>query len=284
MARLVVDGMSVFKTLAGQAAMLDRGYAFSFLSQVTSAVKKLKPTGVDVCWEGGFKKRTELLPDYKSSRVSSSQEVHDQRAELQLLLCHLGVDQYVAPEHEADDMIASLVNTRPGHHVIMSADKDMLQLIRPTVSVFQKVRKAGVKSSRELITHQNFQGKTGWLDPSTFLLAHCALGDAVDQIPKIPRVGEAVIHAYFLGMEIAPSKRQALDDFYAGSEHYLLNRALIDLTQVGDLEHRVVEGIFSEGNAYHLLQEIGFASLVDRFDTWVEPWAKVIADADVPAV
>ena len=169
-----------------------------------------------MCWEGGFKKRKELLPDYKSNRVSSSPEVYDQRAELQVLLCLLGADQYYPREHEADDMIAYLANTREEDQVIMSADKDMLQLIRPNVSVYQKVRKAGSKAGREIIDYRNFQEKTGWLNPKTFLEAHCALGDAVDQIPKVKGVGEAVIHAYFLGMEIPPSKKRTLDEFFAG--------------------------------------------------------------------
>ncbi len=281
MARLVVDGMSVFKTLAGQAAVLDRGYAYSFLTQITAAVKKLQPTAVDVCWEGGFAKRTALLPDYKSNRTDSSEQVRGERDELKDLLQTLGVFQYYAPGHEADDMIASLVNTLDGEHIIMSADKDMLQLVRPGVSVYQKVRTTGTKSVREIIDHHNFKEKTGWDNPAMYLKAHCALGDAVDQIPKVAGVGPPVIHAYFMGMEVAPAKRAKLDAFFADSPQYLLNMQLIDLTQIGSLDCRVTPGHWSEGDSYRLLQDMGFATIAAKFDTWIQPWYEASGHADV---
>ena len=284
MKRLIVDGMSVFKTLAGQAAHLDRGYAFSFLTQVTAAVKKLKPSRVDVCWEGGFTARAQLLPDYKSKRVESSEVQRNERLELQTVLTSLGCHQHFCPGHEADDVIAYLVNTQPGHHVIMSADKDMLQLISPRVSVYQKVRKAGLKAVREVIDIQNFQEKTGWLNPEVYLQAHCALGDSVDQIPKLAGVGEGVIHAYFLGMDIPPSKQKKLDDFFNNSPQYLLNRKLIDLTGVKNLELRTTPPHWSEGDSYRLLGEMGFVSIAERFDTWVVPWYEASGHADISTV
>lgn len=281
MARLVVDGMSVLKTVVGQAAHLDRGYSYSFMIQLNAAVKKLSPSGVDVCWEGGHQKRTALLPGYKSNRTGSGEEFRTQRQELQTLLSHLGVDQYVAPGHEADDMIASLVNNRPGTHVIMSGDKDMLQLVSDTVSVYQKVRTSSKKSERQLITKRNFQEKTGWYNPATFLKAHCALGDDVDCIPKVAGVGVPMIHGYFMGMEIPPKKREILDDFFNNSPQYLLNRKLIDLTGVGPLEHEFTPGTWNEGHAFGLLKDLGFASIVAKFDTWIVPWYEACANADV---
>jgi hypothetical protein len=276
--------MSVLKTLAGQAAQLDRGYAWSFLTQLTAAVKKIKPSGVDVCWEGGHSRRAAVLPGYKSNRVGSSEQLRDERGELQQLLCSLGADQYVAPGHEADDMIASLVNTVPGEHVIMSADKDMLQLVSSRVSVYQKVRTTGTKSQRMLITAANFQECTGWPDPNTWLKAHCALGDAVDCVPKVAGVGPGMIHAYWLGMEVPPSKRKILDAFYAGSAQYKLNMQLIELITVRQLPHERVPGRLVPGDVYRQLEAMQFNSLTAKFGDWLRPWEQVAAHADLSAV
>lgn len=281
MARLIVDGMSVLKTVVGQAAHLDRGYSYSFLVQLSAAIKKLKPSGVDVCWEGGHAKRSALLPGYKSNRTGSGEAFAAQRAELQALLTHLGVDQYTMPDHEADDVIASLVNNGPGSYIIMSGDKDMLQLVRENVSVYQKVRTVAKKSERQLITKRNFQEKTGWYNPATFLKAHCALGDAVDCVPKVAGVGESMIHGYFMGMEIPPKKREILDNFYNNSEQYLLNKKLIDLTTVGPLKCDCVLGVWNEGKAFGLLKDLGFASIVAKFDTWIVPWHEACEHADI---
>lgn len=281
MARLVVDGMSVLKTVVGQAVHLERGYSYSFMVQLNAAVKKLRPKGIDVCWEGGHQRRAALLPEYKSNRTASSEVFRDQRTELQVLLSALGVQQYVAPGHEADDMIASLVNTRPGQHIIMSADKDMLQLVTSDVSVYQKVRFAGRKTERQLITRRNFQEMTGWHSPQTYLMAHCALGDKVDCIPKLPGVGEATVHAYFMDMELPPSKKAALDEFYNNSPLYLRNFQLIDLTGVGPLEHELTVGKFDEGRVYRLLVDMGFNSIAAKFDSWIPAWQEACENADV---
>jgi 5'-3' exonuclease len=284
MPRLLIDGMSVFKTLNGQAAHLDRGYAYSFLIQVASAVAKLEPQGVTACWEGGFEERTALLPDYKSNRTGSGELVVSQRYEVQRLLTLLGVDQCYAPGHEADDAVAYLANTLPQGAIIVSADKDMLQLVRPGVSVYQKVRGAGLKSNREIINHRNFQEKTTWLNPQVFLEAHCALGDAVDKIPKVPGVGAPLIHLYHSGGVLPEAKRKKLDVFYADSPQYLLNKQLIDLTKTTELALEVTPGAYNEAAAYNLLLELGFNSIAGRFDKWIVPWEKATANADVPAV
>lgn len=282
MPRLIVDGMSIMKNLAGQAAVLDRGFAYSFLTQVTAAVKKLQPQGVDVCWEGGHQKRAALLPDYKSKRTDSSPQFKEDREAIKQLLTVLGAHQHVVPGYEADDTIASIANEHGG--IIMSGDKDMLQLVSKTTSVYQKVRTTGRKSERVLITPHNFQDCTGWYSPHMYLHAHCALGDSVDQIPKLAGVGEGVVHAYFMGMRLPASKKALLDEFYADSPQYLLNKKLIDLTQVRDLPLQTTTGQWNETAAYRLLEELGFASIAAKFDTWIVPWEQACKNANVPTV
>jgi 5'-3' exonuclease len=284
MAVLIIDGMSVFKTLNGQAAHLERGYAYSFMMQVTAAVKKFQPVGVVLCWEGGFGHRTELLPGYKSDRKPTPQVIVDERAEVQKLLKHLGVDQFYSPGHEADDMIAMLANTLPSEMIIMSADKDLLQLVNSRVSVYQKVRGAGVKTKRVLITHENFQELTGWRDPHMFLMAHCALGDSVDKIPKLAGVGEDVIHAYFMGVDVAPAKKAKLDAFYRDSEQFKLNHKLISLKEVVGIEFVRNAGEWSESDAYRQLESMGFRSFYEKFAEWIQPWEAARLDADVSTV
>ncbi len=285
MTRLVVDGMSVFKNQAGAAAHLDRGYTYSFLTQINAAVKKLEPTDVIIAWEGGHKKRSALLPGYKANRTSSTQLVQDEREITKSLMRVLGVDQCMAPGHEADDVIASLVNSAARPQVIMSGDKDMLQLVRPGVSVYQKVRGAGAKTERKVITSANFAEMTGWASPEQFLRAHCALGDAVDCVPKLAGVGETVIHAYFMGSDIPAKKRATLEAFYNNSPQYLLNRELINLTTAHVLDEIILDpGQLREGEAYQLLVDLGFSSIAAKFHDWVVPWHKACGVADIPTV
>lgn len=283
MTLLIVDGMSIMRALAGAAAHLDQGYAYSFMSQVNAAVKKFEVGGVAVCWEGGFEKRSALLPSYKSNRTYTPPLIQQERDKVKELLTALGAEQFVAPGHEADDMIALLANTL-GDCVIMSGDKDMLQLVRPGVSVYQKVRGAGQKSKKELITIENFQEKTGWPSPRVLLLGHCALGDDVDCIPKLAGVGAGIIHAYHLGMDIPAGKAEKLRTFYADSPQYILNRKLISLLEVKELEFVRTPGQWSLEKISGLLHELGFASILAKFEEWIAPWEKARLDADISTV
>ena len=274
MAVLIVDGMSVLMTTGGAAARLDRGYAFSFLTQITAAVKKLKTVGTLVCWEGGFSKRTEILPGYKANRSPIPDLISRDRELLKSLLTHLGADQFHAPGYEADDVIAHLTNTLQTDVIILSADKDLLQLVSPRVSVYQKARKPGEKTVRELITSANFFEKTTWHNPAQYLMAHCAIGDAVDCIPGMPGVSANSINLYFMGAEIGEKKRARIDEFFRDSELYLRNRSLISMMNTRDLPVQRVAGQINPYAAFRLLEEMGFASITGKFNGWFEAWEK----------
>jgi len=265
---LIVDGMSVFHSVAGPAAHLRNGYPYSFLIQVTSAVKKFKPKGIFVCWEGGFSKRLEIYPEYKAQRTSNSEGVKQYREVVKDLMTHLGVDQLHAPGYEADDVGALLANNLE-NAILFSNDKDWLQLVRPGVSLYQRARRQGKKQEKMLITTDNFAEISGWSTPQEYLKAHIAMGDEVDGIPGVGGVGHATIHAYLTGVKIAPRLQTKLDEFYNGSLEYFRNKALIDLTSIRELPIQTVPGKYDERSVLNLLEELTFASITKQFHTWV---------------
>lgn len=283
MPTLIVDGMSVFRTVAGNAAHLDRGYTFSFFTQLTAAIRRFEAAPVMVCWEGGYGGRDKVHPEYKANRRRTPDLIRDERAETQRLLTMLGVDQYVAPGYEGDDVVAFLANTLPTECVILSNDKDVLQLVRPNVSVFQKVKLENGKMERRRITDRNFYDMTGWPSPSVYLLGHLALGDAVDGVPKLPGVGAPLIQLYHQGIEIAPAKQKKLEEFYAGSELYLKNKKLIDLTGIRELPVVVTKGELAPRTALNFLEELRFASIVKKFPEWFHIYERATS-ADVPTI
>lgn len=266
--------MSLLKSAAGQAARLDRGYAYSFITQLTAAVKKLKGAPVWVCWEGGKGGRENLLPAYKADRTESHPTIRSDRESVQALLTTLGVDQFVAPGYEADDVIASLSNRLMSKVIIWSGDKDFLQLIDDRVSVYQKVRVNKVKNERMVITDENFNKCVGWASPKLWFEGQLAIGDAVDGIPGLEQVGPATVHAYHCGVKIPDAKRRRLDAFYDGSEQLKLNRRLMDLRSVGPLPIQITPGELSMASSLSLLQELGFASIVGRYPEWFHVYEK----------
>lgn len=269
---LVVDGMSILMNIAGPATQFKNGYCYSFLTQINAAVKKIKPKGVFVCWEGGYQARTDAHVGYKAHRSGIPDVIRTYREDVKRLLTTLGVWQLQAEGYEADDVGALLANTMPAV-TLFSNDKDWLQLISPTVSLYQKVRGTGVKQERKIITWENFNQLTGWESPSQLFEAQLAMGDGVDGIPGIAGIGDPVIKAYHAGAAIPDTKRARLDEFYAGSEQYLLNKKLMDLRQIKTLPTlTTTEATLDQSALLALLNELAFASIVGKFDTWVVPW------------
>lgn len=267
---LLVDGMSILKSTAGAAAHLTRGYSYSFLLQLTAAIRKLRPSAVIVCWEGGLGGREKIYSGYKGERSESSETIKSQRRELQALLTHLGVEQAVCPGYEADDVIASLANTLPADIIIFSNDKDFLQLVSDRVRVYQRYRIPGAKQ-RELIGPMNFHAATGYTTPKLWALAQFALGDAVDGVPKVEGVTPAKIHAYLHDMHMGEKTREKYEEIVHGKNpEFERNKALMDLRSVRDLEQPLVitYGKLSAESAVRVLYEMGFASIVAKFHDW----------------
>ena len=266
---LLVDGMSILRNTAGAAAHLTRGFSYSFLTQLTAAIKKLRPASVFVCWEGGFGGREKIYPEYKSDRRETPSVIREQREELRRLLTHLGVDQVHCPGYEADDVIASLANTLPTPVVIHTNDKDFLQLVSSRVAVWQKPRIPGSKA-RELITPENFEEMTGYRNPTLWAKAQFALGDPVDGIPKPNGITPMKVHAFLHDMELSETVRERYSDFFATSPEYSRNKRLMDLRGLRELGAplEIVPGALSAEKAVNLLLDLGFASIVKRFHEW----------------
>ncbi len=276
---LVVDGLSIFHSCAGPAARLTNGYTYSFVVSLTSAMKKINPKGVFVCWDSRSKRRTEILPTYKGDRVPSMNDVKRQYLEqVKQFLRVAGVDQFYAEGYEADDIGAFFANTLESS-VLLSNDKDWIQLVRPGVSVFTKIRREGLKTEKKLITWENFPLLVGHNNPEEFVRFLCANGDAVDCIDGVRGIGPDVIKAYLLGMKVGEQKKRSLDEFFAGSAKFLKNLSLIELRNIREIPGLQADfGKLDEGALQGLLEELTFASMLKNFSNWVQPYRDANAD------
>lgn len=147
-----------------------------------------RPTRVCVVFDGSrSKRRLEILPGYKD-RVRrddfDSNNFYEQKETTQKLLKYLGLDVFIHPTEEADDIIYLLArkHSRKGPVVIVSADKDFDQLINKRISIWNPHKK-------ERITHQNCLKLKGYT-PEQCVDYLSLLGDKSDCIPGYKGVGE----------------------------------------------------------------------------------------------
>lgn len=128
--------------------------------------------------------RRKIYQDYKANRSEMDPDLAAQIPLMQEMCTSGGVPWAVAPEHEADDLIAAYVEDAVaggGRCSIVSTDKDLMQLVRPRVLQLSTVKDAwyNVAAVKE---------KFG-VDPSRVADCLALAGDAVDGIPGAPGIG-----------------------------------------------------------------------------------------------
>lgn len=128
---------------------------------------------------------------YKAQRKGMPEELAAQMPVLKEVLDAMGIRRYELEGYEADDILgtAAAVCERSGWDcVIVTGDKDSLQLITDTTSVCNVKTRMG-QPETVLYTPERFQEEYGFAPPLMVDLK-ALMGDSSDNIPGVPGVGE----------------------------------------------------------------------------------------------
>ncbi len=128
-------------------------------------------------------KRKEKYEDYKANRKEVDPELKEQFPEIKPMLEALNLPYIEKEGYEADDIIASIVKKYPNKKiVIVSSDKDLMQLINDNVSMYDSMTKKFIKENEVV---EKFLG----VKPSQIRDLLALMGDRSDNIPGIPGIG-----------------------------------------------------------------------------------------------
>ena len=133
--------------------------------------------------------RHEGYAEYKAGRSPMPEDMRPQVPEIRALLAEMHIPIVEVPGYEADDMAGtvSAIGEREGFEtVIVTGDRDSYQLAGPHTAVMYT--KKGI-SETERITPEWIQAQYG-LRPEQLIDVKSMAGDASDNIPGIPGVGE----------------------------------------------------------------------------------------------
>lgn len=163
---------------------------YGFTMMLQNILSEEKPTHILVAWDAGkttFRHAT--FGEYKGGRQKTPPELSEQFPYLRKLLDAYEIPQYELDQYEADDIIGTLskVSAEKGAEVvIISGDKDLTQLAsdRTTVCITRK----GI-TDLEKYTPAHIEEKYG-LTPEQIIDMKGLMGDASDNIPGVPGVGE----------------------------------------------------------------------------------------------
>jgi DNA polymerase-1 len=174
--------ISRLSTTAGQPT----NAVYGFVTMLKKMLREHEPDALAVAFDlPGKTVRHEAYEDYKANRPEMDADLASQIPLVRQVCEAYGIPVLEMPGYEADDVIGTLAAqaTRQGFDtVIVTADKDMLQLVGPHVRVYHTGRErfldeAGVRE---------FFG----VAPGQVADVLALMGDSSDNIPGVPRVGE----------------------------------------------------------------------------------------------
>jgi DNA polymerase-1 len=220
--------------------------------------------------------RKSIYPDYKANRPPMPDELRLQSGLVRELLPLLGIPVVEREGLEADDLIASLSlkALEEGMEVIIiSSDKDMLQLLQPGVVVL----KPGIRGrpGRE-ITDENVIEEIGVRADQ--VIDYLALtGDSSDNVPGARGIGPKTAKQLIEEYDNLDSIYRSIDTISSESVRNKLidSRELVDLSRtLVTLDSNLPKGISlatlrltlpSTVEALEMLEQLGMQSLYRRF-------------------
>jgi DNA polymerase I len=163
---------------------------FGFASIFLKAIEELKPQHMAAALDLPQKTfRHEADVTYKATRKPMPDELRPQFERVKELLTKFGVPMYSVPGYEADDVIGALSRQADAaglEAIIVSGDLDPLQLVTPNIKLF--TTRMGFQNT-VVYDEAKIQERYG-LRPSQMVDFKALKGDATDNIPGVPGVGE----------------------------------------------------------------------------------------------
>ena len=163
---------------------------YGFTMMLQKILDEEKPTHMLVAFDAGkttFRHTT--FGEYKGGRQKTPPELSEQFPYLRKLLKAYQIPQYELEMYEADDIIGTLskqAEQQGNEVVIVSGDKDLTQLSSETTTVY--ITRKGM-TDIEKYTPAHILEKYG-LTPDQIIDMKGLMGDASDNIPGVPGVGE----------------------------------------------------------------------------------------------
>ena len=202
---LIIDALNMyFRAYIVDPSLSTNGQPIGGIKGFTKILQKQiresKPDEVIICWDGqgGSQRRKAQNKGYKEGRkpirlnreirnLSENEEVANkvwQQTRLIEYLNNLSIIQLMLPGVEADDII-SYVCQMPHYadwqKVIVSSDKDFIQLCDDTTVLYRPIQKQVLNSTRIVEDYG--------IHPVNFAMARAIAGDKSDNLPGVGGVG-----------------------------------------------------------------------------------------------
>ena len=222
--------------------------------------------------------RHKMFEAYKGTRKPMPEELREQVPLIKEVLASMGIPLLTKPGYEADDILGTVARRcgEEGTDVsIVSGDRDLLQLADERIKIRMPRTSKGVTQIKDYYPEdvkREYQ-----VTPKEFIDVKALMGDASDNIPGVPSIGEktatslivsfgSIENAYAHIDEVKPPRaRKAL------GEHYDMAKLCKELVTICtdcaidfSLADAEIGNLFTPG-AYRLMKRLEFKSLLQKF-------------------
>ncbi|WP_454811285.1 DNA polymerase I [Labrys neptuniae] len=251
---------------------------------IKEGVMGKQPTHLGIIFdksEDSFRK--EIYPPYKGHRPPPPEELVPQFPLMRVAVRAFGLKPVEQSRYEADDLIATYcdIAVKAGADVtIVSADKDLMQLVQPGVVMFDPAsgdQKAKGSRPERLIAEAEVLEKFG-VTPDKVVDVQALAGDSTDNVPGVPGIGvktaAQLINEYGdlegllarAGEIKQPKRRESLTD-PENVKLARISRELVklvtDVTLETPIEDLIAPGLDAKG-AIAFLKAMEFSTLTRR--------------------
>ena len=203
---------------------------YGFCNIIVKVITDEKPDYMAICFDAGKHTfRHDLYSEYKGTRKGMPQELAEQLPLLKEVLQAMNIYIIEKPSIEADDLIGSLAKKFDCKKIIVSGDKDLLQLIGYNTEVH--LTKKGV-TEVDVMTLDSLKEKMN-LMPFQVIELKSLMGDSSDNIPGVPGVGEKTAKDLLNQYQTTENLYEHIDEIKGKlKEKLILNKDLQKLSKV----------------------------------------------------
>jgi DNA polymerase-1 len=158
---------------------------YGFVGMLNKILREKDPRHMVIALDApGPTFRHDLSADYKATRPKMPEDLAEQIPFIKRLIGAFGIPSMEIPGYEADDIIGTLATWASGQGakvVIVSGDKDLLQLLTPQIEMWDTMKD-------EVFGPAEVEAKFG-VPPAQLVEVMGLAGDSSDNIPGVPGVG-----------------------------------------------------------------------------------------------
>ena len=251
---------------------------YGFLNIMFKALDEEKADGLMVSFDLKAPTfRHKMYDAYKGTRKPMPQELHEQVPVLKEVLRSMGIPIITKEGYEADDILGTLgrMCEEAGCDVtIISGDRDLLQLATEKVKISIPKTKAGGTQVENYYAEDVL--KAYQVTPAQFIDLKALMGDASDNIPGVPGIGEKTATKIITSYGSIESAYEHVDEIKPARaannlrEHYNLavlskELATIDVHAPIEMPDQItLENLYSD-EAYQMMKRLEFKNILNRF-------------------